>query len=285
MHCHCYHKHATGVSRLSRNPSWLWYAILLCFLLFFAGAPNAALNKTPSELNKQPSSLNKASALNEPLVPSPLNGRLVPSTTQSHQPFVIAHIPHPDIAPFKAVLKDIYQQLGIDVEFVAMPGVIGLEKLSRGLVDADLVRIPPTIAKFNNVLKLNPGFPNIMVVLVCQPGIRCDTSVLSDPSKTILSNSGIHNSIEDKHEINAQIVVNRQLDQTISFLRDKKAEYLIYGGDPTFSAKLLKEFDVITLAMINSHHVIANKHAHLQPKLEALLASRIHSVHKNSQPK
>ncbi|NRA82209.1 MAG: transporter substrate-binding domain-containing protein, partial [Pseudoalteromonas sp.] len=99
-----------------------------------------------------------------------------PSATNYSRPkkLLLTYIDIPRVAPFKALMSDVYNDLNIKVQMQATPSRRGVLLLNAGIVDGDIVRSQSNMRKFENIIVVEPSLGVINLVLLCRKSLQCD---------------------------------------------------------------------------------------------------------------
>ncbi|WP_462176536.1 hypothetical protein [Pseudoalteromonas gelatinilytica] len=87
---------------------------------------------------------------------------------------LLTYIDIPRIAPFKAFIEQVYNDLNIKTQMQATPSRRGVLLLNAGIVDGDIVRSKSNLKKFENVIVVEPSLGIINLVLLCRKSLPCD---------------------------------------------------------------------------------------------------------------
>lgn len=180
------------------------------------------------------------------------------------QKFFISHFEHPSLGPYRTLLRNVYKELSIKVEFVSMANTRGLIALNDGLVDADVLRMEISQEKYPNILIVKPALTYSDVYLICAQQIECDRSVLSQSATNIYA-SKRQVEILKKHFMSntkANFVEFELYATLLSLLQHQRVNYVIYGwGRDSKIPEGIENFNYVKLFHIPVYHVINRDHA------------------------
>ncbi len=190
----------------------------------------------------------------------------------------VSHLNHPATPPFRRLIKQVYDDLGIDVRFYEVPALRGFIELNNGHVDADVVRIDTNAARYANILVVQPALYTAELVLICPIVHSCDKSALSDPNAITISNLGNMMVLDDLF-INGSILNSEvyDFDDVRYLLNNGRVDYAIYGVTESLKKSIEREFKVTELSKVSLHHVIHKRHAPLLPEIQDTLESYLNS--------
>lgn len=189
---------------------------------------------------------------------------------------MISHVEHYGIQPFKELIKQTYDDLGIPTQFYAVPNTRGFKTLNDSFFDADVVRIGNNTKPYDNIILVQPKLYDAELVLLCQKGIVCNRDILQNQATVVLASRGNH--LEQLiSEIQAQIITIDNNIETLEMLRKNRMQYLIYATTSYSRIKIEKEFDVVTLHKVALYHILNKKHESLLPLIEASLMKHLKS--------
>ena len=160
------------------------------------------------------------------------------------------------------------------MSIIPTPAKRGIMLLNSGLVDADVIRLKPTIVKYSNVIVVEPTLGKGYLVLVCHKGIPCDLSVLQNKKVQINSHSGILN-LFDVGVLKAQIIISEMTTNILDMIEEGRAFYSLYTTDEPMLITLSLKFNHVKVKDVSGYHVINKKHAHLLPKIEQKLRQKL----------
>ncbi|WP_462157399.1 hypothetical protein [Pseudoalteromonas sp. GB56] len=184
------------------------------------------------------------------------------------------YIQTPGIDPFIKLIKKSYADIGIDVKLEPVPARRGLVLLNAGLTDLDVVRLGANMAQFGNVTVVEPNLASGEHVLLCDKGVPCELSVLSNTNASILTARGTLESLA-QFDIQAKIIINEQLDRAPQLLKRRDVEYAIISIVKGESRHYREEFNVLTLRSFRLNHVINNKFDPLIPELHRAITANL----------
>ncbi|MBC3767228.1 hypothetical protein [Neptunicella marina] len=204
----------------------------------------------------------------------------LPSTFERPQKLLVTYVDHPSIKPYLELFTQVYQQdLHIDIELRPIPAMRGLIQLEKGLTDADVIRVPESIASFENIVEVEPQLGFAQIQLLCLPGELCDLTILENPALDIETNMG-NSYLLQGYNIKAQLHFNENMQSTLNMLRAKRIKYAIFVTPKNNYQVLQDEFNQLPLKTVKLIHIINKKYAPLLPELTKSLQKRLPSFQK-----
>ncbi|MCK8127207.1 transporter substrate-binding domain-containing protein [Pseudoalteromonas sp. 2CM39R] len=200
----------------------------------------------------------------------------IPSATNYSRPkkLLLTYIDIPRIAPFKALMSDVYNDLNIKVQMQATPSRRGVLLLNAGIVDGDIVRSQSNMRKFENVIAVEPSLGIINLVLLCQKSLPCDRDNLYNPNNRIMSSIG-DIEILNEFDIKAEVIHNEDLSHTLTMLKKGRVDYALYPALNNDITTFKKDFSVIVLRQMAINTVIHKKHAPLVDEVSKAITARL----------
>jgi hypothetical protein len=177
-------------------------------------------------------------------------------------------------------IKRVYAELGFKVSIIHTPVKRGLMLLNNEIVDADVIRLKSVVAKFDNVILVEPAIAKGYLVLLCHKDKPCDLSILQLKTAHIQSDEGNINLFKPG-ELKAQILINEMPSNTLNMLEEARIFYALYSIDSRTLEKLSSKFNYVKLKDVSGYHVINKKHAHLLPKIQQKLQELLPDFHAN----
>ena len=102
-------------------------------------------------------------------------------------PFVLSHAPHPALKSiYIPILKEVYSELEMDVEFLEMSTRRGLVEANALRVDGDVVRFSEALQDYPNLITVPPALDSAEIILLCVPGVDCSDKALKDTENRIV---------------------------------------------------------------------------------------------------
>ncbi|MEI8643189.1 transporter substrate-binding domain-containing protein [Pseudoalteromonas sp. Hal040] len=187
---------------------------------------------------------------------------------------LLSYIDIPRVAPFKALMSDVYNDLNIKVQMQATPSRRGVLLLNAGIVDGDIVRSQSNMRKFENIIVVEPSLGIINLVLLCRKSLPCDRDNLYDSNKQIMSSIG-DVEILNEFDIKADIIHNEDLIHTIKMLKKGRVDYALYPALNNDISTYKKDFSVVVLRQMAVNTIIHKKHAPLVDELSNAIRARL----------
>lgn len=103
------------------------------------------------------------------------------------KPFALSHAPHPAIKSiYIPILKEVYSELGINVEFLEMSTHRGLVEANAGHVEGDVARFSEALPDYPNLMTVPTALDRADIILLCVRETDCSDNALKDPKNRIL---------------------------------------------------------------------------------------------------
>jgi len=192
--------------------------------------------------------------------------------------FLVSAAVHPDIEPFKAIIRDSYAELGIEVVYMDMPVTRRFLELSQGNTDADLLARGDIDSLYPNVRKVQVPLTKANVFLVCAAHIPCDHSLLSDARQEVYTTQG--------NFAVTQKVIGKPILATIRAIDNNEVIYELFNSNKvdiilaaaigdSLTALLRVEANYLEVSAEHLYHYVNAKHSVLLPELTKAIASRL----------
>jgi hypothetical protein len=202
--------------------------------------------------------------------------RVSASTTEvlSKPHFSITHGGGVERQPYIKLIQTIYEELGFEVSFIAAPAKRGIMLLDDNVVDADVIRLKPTVIKYDNVILVEPALAKGSLMLLCHKEVPCELSILQDKTTQIQTHRGILNQFE-QDELKAQILLSEMTSSTLNMLQESRVFYALYTVDELMLRALSEKLNYVKIKEVLGYHVIHKKHAYLLPKIQQKLRQKL----------
>lgn len=164
--------------------------------------------------------------------------------------------------PYAKLMQTIYEELGFKVSIIPTPTKRGIMLLNDEVVDADVMRLKRTVAKYDNVILVEPPLAKGYLLLLCHKGVPCDLNILQNKTVPIQTHAGILNLFVPG-ELNAQIIISEMASNTINMMEATRIFYALYTVDELILETVTSKFDHIKIKDVSGYHVINRKYAHL----------------------
>jgi len=187
---------------------------------------------------------------------------------------LLTYIDIPRIAPFKAFIEQVYNDLNIKTQMQATPSRRGVLLLNAGIVDGDIVRSKSNLKKFENVIVVEPSLGIINLVLLCRKSLQCDRDNLYDPRNRVMSSIG-DVEVLNEFDIKAEIMHNEDLSHTLTMLKKGRVDYALYPALNNDINTYKKDFSVVVLRQMAVNTIIHKKHAPLVDELSNAIRARL----------
>jgi hypothetical protein len=169
------------------------------------------------------------------------------------------------------IISEAYAAIGIATQFVEQPSDRNLRAIEKGLVDGDVVFSKLLLVEHPELLVIEPALVTSVFILVCQPQITCDKSVISDSQKLIASTNASHNGLQSWYldELQAQFYHINNLAIIPQLVKEKRFDYGIYILTPELIQQEGSiDFHYYELFRTSSYHILHPKYAFLKTEIE-----------------
>lgn len=103
------------------------------------------------------------------------------------EPFTLSYAPHPAIKSiYIPILKEVYAEIGINLEFLEMSNRRGLVEANAGRVDGDAARFSEALQDYPNLMTVPFALDRAVIILLCVPETDCSDNALKDAKNRIL---------------------------------------------------------------------------------------------------
>lgn len=184
----------------------------------------------------------------------------------------ISYVNHPYIVKrVLPLLKEAYEDIGINVDFVRQPSKRNLRLLSKGLTDADAAYSDLLVAEYDNITTVGPAFLDSIFVLLCHSGVPCSKDVLFDSENTVIITDASQDGVKAifGEAVNARFYSINSLDRIPKLIDGERANYGVYVFTKSGLANAqFPTLNAVELFITQTYHVIHKRHAHLVKSLD-----------------
>ncbi|MDP5031670.1 MAG: hypothetical protein NWQ54_13455 [Paraglaciecola sp.] len=190
-----------------------------------------------------------------------------------------SYVNHPVIvAELIPIIQKAYDSLGIKTEFVEQPSNRNLRAIKNGLVDGDVVFSRLLLKDYPEFVLVEPPLVSSVFVVLCQPHLTCDASILRDPKKllvsTAASQSGVNRWYGKQLEISFYLINN--LAVIPQLITEKRFEYGVYILTEELMGKVDKlSYRFFELFRTDSFHILHPKYQFLKDDVEQAISQVI----------
>ena len=177
----------------------------------------------------------------------------------------ISYVIYPQVDRYLRLINEVYTELGYRVTMIPTPATRGLKLLNDGEFDADALRLKSMIAKYPNVIAVEPPLIVGKLILLCIENVVCDHSVLAQKNAVILTTEGIIPYLAD-YNVQAQLEVIPLFPTILTMIKAQRVSFALFVGDESIEA--LKNYKQVALQDITIYHAINKKHADLLPLIQ-----------------
>jgi hypothetical protein len=186
-----------------------------------------------------------------------------------------SYVNHPVIlAELIPIVRQAYATLGIETQFVEQPSDRNLRAIKKGLVDGDVVFSSLLVKNYPELLLIEPPLVRSIFLLLCQPQLPCNKTILSDPTKLIASTGASQNGL--MQTFGKQLKVHFYLINNLAIIpqliTEKRFDYGVYVMNATQLEQVNpNDFHYSELFRSDSFHILHPKYAFLKADVEGAL--------------
>lgn len=176
------------------------------------------------------------------------------------------------------LIRQAYQNLGIEVEFIAVESQRAQQLLNDGLVDGDVARIGQVASRIPNVV-LVALLDKLSLSLRCRPDIQCNTEDVNNAELRIFMASSRATLAFLNLNYKAELYPLRDWNQINVMYQQNKIERFLWIEGTLASSPVVDGAVVLPLEStpLDLYHILHKSHAYLAPQanqqLELLLAA------------
>lgn len=187
---------------------------------------------------------------------------------------VLSYTPHPVIeGTLIPYLRQAYQNLGVQVDFVAIGDKRALLALASGLVDGDVAKLGDIQELVPDLILVDPPLEMLTVSLRCRPGIACKEEDLFDRRNTVYIPAGevIRHSYQKRYR--AQLYQVQDWVQLKNMYAKGRIDRFLWADGVLYSPEPIDDVQVVPLNIDPPvlFHVLNQKHAHLARRVSEQL--------------
>lgn len=180
----------------------------------------------------------------------------------SERIYVIGYVSHPGVTSFyKEVVKEAYERLGLRVHFVEVSGERGLILLNEGLLDASTLRVESVLARYENIIAVQPPIAKANTNLYCRAQVVCSEEILKDPTKTVVTTRRLISVLVEARSdlvIKASTLRVEDLDRVIQLVSKGRYDYAIIASGtqdiPAFTKQGVNHVRLLTGSAVHALH-------------------------------
>lgn len=190
--------------------------------------------------------------------------------------FIISYVEHESIIKYYVPLLDAaYRSIGIEPEFVLISDKRALKLLDSGEIDADTAKTAEILEDYPNIITLPTAISKIEVTLICQQGLLCDLSVLSDNKKIlgVIGAKTFYSNLLKGSQIN--ITEFTSFEVLLKIFEQKKVDYIFSVFDEYSKMTQIRYPNRFVIQEKVGFHLLNEKHKNLIPKLEQAIKDTI----------
>lgn len=192
------------------------------------------------------------------------------------EPLKISYLKHPNVTGWALPLvQEAYQQAGIETQLFSSPSRRVIEDIDSGRSDGDVLISEQAIMHNPNIITVGPAITHLDIILLCNPEVVCNKTVLGDRNSVILATELSMLDIQKRYpraKLNPFYNINlyTKLPEMLKSKRFNYAIYAISADKPM--PKVLKGLNIVRFYQSKAFHVLAKRHQKIAKKLEKHLA-------------
>lgn len=171
-------------------------------------------------------------------------------------------------------IREAYQSLGIETDFIAQPSNRNLRLVEKNILDGDVGYMRIVLGDYHNLITLEPPLVLGIFTLLCRVEVECNASVLADSQQTIVATSVTQNGLRRGYpgKLHSQFYTVNDLSLIPQLLSVGRFDYAIY---PTIASELWRiqtdKLHFVTLFEANLYHVLHKKYAFMAADISKAL--------------
>lgn len=207
------------------------------------------------------------------------NAEEVNTSTSAPEKLTFSYTSHPIVdAVLLPLVQQAYQNLGIEVEFVAVESQRAQQLLKDGLVDGDVARISAVANRIPNIVSV-ALLDKLSLSLRCRPDIQCNIEDVNNAQLRIFMASSRATLTLLDLNYKAELYPLRDWNQINVMYQQNKIERFLWIEGTLASSPVVDDAVILPLESkpLEIYHILQKSHAYLAPKvvkqLELLLAA------------
>jgi len=203
----------------------------------------------------------------------------ISSAEKDNDEFLISYFENEQVPLLINLIKKSYQDIGIEPSFRSVPVMRGLNMVSNGYADADVVRVLATVSKLSNVIFVPTILVEVDVLLLCNKGVpECSPKVLEDQEELV----GLYlydlNSIMAKYNVNytARFIKTQDATKLLNLMQRERLNYGLHTViKDTLPPTISDNYNHVRVLQIKTVHVLNKKHQNIIEELDKAIASNL----------
>lgn len=168
------------------------------------------------------------------------------------------------------VLKQIYDELGYQVEFVKAEGAGSLKEVDTGLADGDVARYKRYLLNFPNIMVLSQPWIRACTYLVCNGQAQCNESLFNN-DEAVLASTMLTSPYYDFEQAEADIMQVSENDQLLRLLDENLVDAIVFSVAGDYLQEIKSVYAIKELYCDTIHHSLNIKHKALLPEVNQKL--------------
>jgi hypothetical protein len=178
-----------------------------------------------------------------------------------------SYVNHPSVVNvLLPLIKETYQRLGINVNFVEQPSARNLRLAAKGVTDGDTAYSDLLVDFHDNLITVGPELIQSHFVLLCHVSAHCSLDVLNDPTKTVVltdaSRDGLEYKLKDK--LKSELYSINSLSRIPKLIDGRRLVYGVYVvADLESNLDAYPNLKFVHLFTTKTHHILNDKYDYL----------------------
>lgn len=210
------------------------------------------------------------------------------STSALAKPFTLSHAPHPAIKSiYIPILKEVYSELQMDVEFQEMSALRGLVEANAHHVDGDVARFSEGLQDYPNLMAVPTALDRAEIILLCVREADCSDNALKEPKNRILipTETAVMRRFIATYPANF-IPVSHSLSKSQEMLSMGRFKYALYVSSELHPHQATTEEYNLNWAVLESfpiYHVLHKDHKALADAIGPVLSRVLERYRREQQ--
>jgi hypothetical protein len=206
------------------------------------------------------------------------------------EPFVLSHAPHPALKSiYIPILKEVYSELEIDVEFLEMSTRRGLVEANAQRVDGDVARFAEALQDFPNLITVPPALDRAEIILLCVREVDCSDNALKNAENRIVipTETAVVRRFVATYPAKF-LPVSHSLSKAQELLSLGRFEYALYVSSKLYPHHAKTDEYGLNWAVLESfplYHVLHKSHRELADDMNPVLSRILKRYHLEKQTK
>ena len=193
------------------------------------------------------------------------------------QTLTLSYVSHPVTENVLVpLIRESYQSLGLNINFMAVEAERGLRLLQEGMVDGDVARTDLVLATLDNVVTV-AKLDELKLELHCRPGLQCKLDDLTNPGVLLFFPESARSVRELDLKITAQKYHVRDWSQLVLLYNADKVDRFLWVSSTLTCVNPVANTSavVIPAAPIEIYHVIHKSKSDLLKPLQIAIEKEL----------